>query len=640
MSPRRKSRFWRICRISFRRFRITVWLVVLALLASLVYLNQIGLPGFVKTRLLENLRARGLDLEFSRLRLRWYDGIVAENVRFGRANQKLSPQLRLAELQVQLNPKALAKFQLQIDSLVLRQGRLVWPIPETNRLSRKLIIDDIQTDLRLLANDQWALDHFTASFAGAKIGLTGTVTNASVVRDWKFLQAKKPAPPGTWEHRLRELAETIARIHFAAPPELKLDVRGDARDLQSFRVRLDLNAPGANTPWGTVNHGKFAARLFAASSNAPPRAEITLAAASAQTPWAAMTNLQFSLHLSTVDGQSGLVKADLLLSTGQVETQHGHAGKSQFAGQWTHTLTNSMPLTGSGEWVGEQVETQWGSVGKLQLRAHAASLAGAGPATPHAEFMAQDPSASLAWWTNLQPFLLDWHCHVTDLASPKLEAEEIDFGGNWCAPELTLANLHAKLYQGEVDLSAALNVSTRVLDARAVSGVDPHKLSPLLTEGARRWLENYSWDKPPELSGSASVVLPAWTNRAPDWRGEVQPTLRLDGRCKISHGGAYREVPFQSAESHFTYSNMVWRLPDLTATRPEGRVQASHVSDDRTKEFYWRLDSTIDPMVLRPLFETNQLRGLDLIRNRRSSRARFGGVGTTPNAPRSKAAWR
>ncbi len=42
-----KSRFWRKCRVYFRRARITVWLVALAILGALIYLNLIGLPGFV-----------------------------------------------------------------------------------------------------------------------------------------------------------------------------------------------------------------------------------------------------------------------------------------------------------------------------------------------------------------------------------------------------------------------------------------------------------------------------------------------------------------------------------------------------------------------------------------------------------------
>ena len=107
-ATRRKRGFWRTCRVYFRRFRITVWLLILALLGALLYLTQIGLPDFAKQPLLDNLRARGLDLQFSRLRLSWHHGIVAENVRFGRADEPLSPELTVAQVQVRLNHRALA----------------------------------------------------------------------------------------------------------------------------------------------------------------------------------------------------------------------------------------------------------------------------------------------------------------------------------------------------------------------------------------------------------------------------------------------------------------------------------------------------------------------------------------------------
>src|SRR5215470_6319056 len=96
--PKRpKSRFWRLCRIYFRRFRITIWFLVLAVLGVLVYVNQIGLPGLVQRPLLETLRNHGIELQYSRLRLRWYQGIVAENVRFGRPDQPRGPRLTVDE---------------------------------------------------------------------------------------------------------------------------------------------------------------------------------------------------------------------------------------------------------------------------------------------------------------------------------------------------------------------------------------------------------------------------------------------------------------------------------------------------------------------------------------------------------------
>src|SRR5579859_4142563 len=103
MGAHHKSRIWRLCRLYFRSFRILVWLLILAALGALVYINQIGLPDLVKTPLLERLRSRGLDLQFSRLRLSWNQGIIAENVHFGPADQQISPHLNVAEVQVRLN---------------------------------------------------------------------------------------------------------------------------------------------------------------------------------------------------------------------------------------------------------------------------------------------------------------------------------------------------------------------------------------------------------------------------------------------------------------------------------------------------------------------------------------------------------
>ena len=185
------------------------WLLILVLIGAAVYVNQVGLPNFVKRPLLEKLRAQGLDLQFSRLRWRWDQGIVADHVRFGRADDPLSPQLTLAEIKVSLNHRALTRLKLQVDALMLHRGRLIVPVAATNGPPRQILVENIQTDLRLLPDDQWELDHFTAGFAGAKIQLSGNVTNASAVRDWRFFSTQQPVPAEALQNRLRQLADTL-----------------------------------------------------------------------------------------------------------------------------------------------------------------------------------------------------------------------------------------------------------------------------------------------------------------------------------------------------------------------------------------------------------------------------------------------
>src|SRR5665213_3035314 len=153
--------FWRKCRLCFRWFRISVLLLVLAAVFSFVWFNRIGLPDFLKTRLVEALHSRGIKLEFSRMRLKVVRGIVVENVRIGDARKTGSPALTLAEMELHLNYRALLHRQFEVDDLILHQGDLLWPVSPTNVLT----LYDIQANLRFQTNNTWSLDNFTAGFA-------------------------------------------------------------------------------------------------------------------------------------------------------------------------------------------------------------------------------------------------------------------------------------------------------------------------------------------------------------------------------------------------------------------------------------------------------------------------------------------
>jgi hypothetical protein len=142
------------------------------------------------------------------------------------------------------------------------------------------------------------------------------------------------------------------------------------------------------------------------------------------------------------------------------------------------------------------------------------------------------------------------------------------------------------------------------------SDFDVQKIAPLLDQGSRRWLAKYSWAQAPHLRGGGTVTLPAWTNAAPDWRGEVLPSLRLAGEFAVTNG-TYLGVAADWAHAHFMYTNWVWHLPDLEAGRSDGRLRLVHVADDSTHEYYFRIHSTIDPGALRPLLGTNAQPGFD-----------------------------
>jgi hypothetical protein len=597
MATQAQSR-WRRFRVIFRRCRITALLAVLALTAALLYLNRVGLPDFIKNPLLAKLHDRGLDLHFTRLRWRPVQGIVAENVFFGRTNDAASPQFTLKEVQVRLDYPALLRRQFQVDSLALRQGRLAWPVISSNEPPRELTVENIQTDLQFLTNDVWQLDNLQAQFAGARIQLTGTLTNASAAREWKWFRERRPAAPGTLQNRLRRLADTLQQIHFATQPELKLDVSGDARNVENTAIRIFVQAPGADTPWGTANGVRCAVVLSPPRSNQLSRAEINFRAADATTRWAAVTNVALDLNLFSTEQDTNLIHADLELTAGTVQSHSNRSERVRFSAQWLHSLTNALPLSGRGELQGEHTATPWGAAQQLHLTAALLPFTNPPPA-----------DASWAWWTNLAPYPLQLECRASGLHLPNLDLDEVLCSAQWRAPDLTLEKLSATLYGGQLGASAKLNVATRETTFHVTSDFDGQKIAPLLTPYAREWLANYSWKNPPQVQAEGAMILPAsvWTNRHPDWRGELRPTLRLNGHFHVADG-AFRGIHALTADSHFAYSNLCWTLPDLVAVRPEGQVTLFHQSNERTKDFYFRLHSTIDPGALRPLLGTNEQR--------------------------------
>ena len=275
-----RSGFWRQCRVIFRWLRRGALLAVLGALVAVFWFNQVGLPGFLKTRLVAACRDRGVNLEFTRLRLRLDSGIVGENVRLAPAQNSGSPSLTLAEIKLQLNFHALLRRRLQVDGLGLRQGRLSWPVSPTHALQ----LENIRTELRFQTNDTWTLDSFQADFAGGRLALSGEIAHASELSDWALFQGDPAAGQRAW---LQDFSEVLAQVSLEGAPQLSLTVNGDARDPHSFLLQLKATAPAVHTPWFRARDVQIIARLTA-PAGAPDRPDPA---------WGVWTNLQ-PYHLS------------------------------------------------------------------------------------------------------------------------------------------------------------------------------------------------------------------------------------------------------------------------------------------------------------------------------------------------------
>ena len=481
-----KPGFWRKCRIAFRCARFTVWAAVLLLLAAFGWFNVIGLPDFLKTRLVAALHERGVQLEFSRMRLRFIHGLICDNVRVGAAQPAGGPVLTAREVQLRLDFWALLHWRLQVDGLVLHQGDFQLPLSPTNSLA----LTNLQTDLRFAADDTWTLDQFRADFAGANLLLGGEIAHAPEFRNWKIFAGRKTGDYGAVQSSLKNFSDTLEKIHFEGHPQLNAKLNGDARDIHSITFAVSARAPGVQTPW-------FSAR-----------------------------DLQFAAHLSA-------------------------------------------------------------------------------PADAPAQI---DPAWS--FWTNLQPFRLDWTARGTHLRSAKLDAAAVACDGHWSAPELALTHLSARLGGGAMNAAAKLNVATRALTFTNSSSFDLHAVAEFLTGKTRERLAEISWRQPPWLRASGALILPAWNQTADDWRDDIEPSVRLRGELAFTNALVDNLAHLDSAQTAFSYSNLVWRLQDLELTQGRTSLKLSGEEDEATKNFRCVLGGKLDAESVRPFLTTsNAVRG-------------------------------
>jgi hypothetical protein len=609
MARLNQRNFWRRLRRVVRWCRIAGWLAVLALVALFIYLNTVGLPGFLRTLLLEELRRRGVPLTCSRLYWNWYRGVVAEDVTFGAREDPRAPRASAQQAAIRPSLRALLRGAVEVRSVLVRGGEFQLRLPGTNAPPVQFSLSAIQCELRLLPGDEWQLDRFQASYGDAALHLTGTISNASAFQTWaaptlppgqKF-DTNKPAGAELAE-QLRNFTETYRKIQFAGQPDLTLMLRGDARDWRQFTGLLTVRAPGADTPWGSITNFQLVARLRPAlQPHTLPFGKLTLEAKAARTRWARTEDLRLELNCPATEGPADCIQTEVVLSAGRTVTEWARAAGATGSFRLLHSLTNPVPLQASGEIALSRPSSRWGRAESAQLRG---------------EFRLANPAVrtdeSWAWWAKLAPYHFAWQADFTAPSGQGLVARRLSCGGSWRAPELLVTNLHANLYGGAVTADASLNVADRATSLRWRSDFDLFALAPVLPEFVLAWRERLAYSQPPGLRLEASARLPAWTNAGPAYLQELLPSLAANGDFQIGPA-TFQGVAVTAAKGAAVYASQRLQRATLHVARPEGSAEVTQTTDAGSGQIQVRVQSGLDPKLAQPFVDAGTRQVLDLL---------------------------
>lgn len=628
--------------------------------STFLYLTLIGVPQFVKDQLQHELQARGVQLDLGRVRLRGARTLQIDDVSLGQRTAANSPRLLIKRAELQLDTGALLRFSLSPELLKIRQGEITWPTSPpllTAQSTNWLAIDQITTELRFLARDHWHLEKFQGRLQNLQVEISGRITNAAALRQAK--PARPESGPTDWVQRLQPIMDQLHRLQFQAPAHLSLHLEGDGRRPNSFRVHFSSEISSADTPWVKLEKLKVAAIISPAHTNhlnaqirlsclraTSKHSSVKRAQLQGRLTWSTLSNelqsaqanlsaaqlgsadatveshaVELNLVTENQPGQTNTpLRSQFTAKTSQTRLGRAQTGPLHLEAAVSHSARSVRPLDGTFTTSVLSLATPHGSCreAKIAGRVHSRPTPAQDPASSSSSSSTASPlganPAMDSWgpWRLLAPFALESEWRLSGFDSPTISVDQVAMNSEWTPPKLNISQFNARLYEGQFNADAQLDVSTRELRSRAQFNFDAHRIAPLLTTNAQRWLRQFTWVTPPEVRAQARLRLPAWTNQTPNWRAEVLPTIELAGEFSGKHG-AFRDVPVTAARSTFSMTNQFWRLPDLTVIRPEGAATLDYRWWMPTRDYYWKIKSSIDLTALRPVLDPPEQKVLDEI---------------------------
>jgi hypothetical protein len=601
---KRKSRFWRRCRIAFRRFRLTIWFITLLLLGGLIYLNLIGLPSFIERPLLVRLQERGMDVRFKDLRLHWVRGFVAEQVQFGASasiTNPAVPRFTAREVEVNFLWRGIFSGKLPLDYVTVRGGELQWTLLDSTAPAAPLTVDQIVTRVRVRPGDLILLDELQGRFAGVNFRMSAAVTNASALREWTAAGGPRPEfDPEQWSRRLRGWSDVLAQISFATPPDLRLDISGDARDPLSFQAWLMLRAAQADTAWGKAQEIGFKTQIVPAGTNPVPSLDVSLTATRIETRWASTGNLNLKWRLKSQPDHPERIESHLALLADAVDTPWTAVTGFQLKAGGVFDLNRQSAEQGRLECFADTVAAPFARVTTVNLTADWQHLTNA---------LAADPT--LGAWTNWWPYRINLALGTGPIRSAALVADRFECAAEWAAPNLVVHRWDAGLYRGTLTATGQLDVVTRATQLAGAASFDLNRIAPLLGPAAEKWLSQLTWDNPPRLEADAAFTLPAWTHRSVDWKSEMQSSLKLAVAVAATNA-TFRGVSAKALVVRLGGTNQDWHVPEFHWHRNDGDVRVALRANTATRDFHVKFASTMAVRAFAPLLGPEVQRGLDL----------------------------
>jgi hypothetical protein len=641
MAEPAQRRWWLRFRKIFRWCRISVLLVICLFCFGLLWLNYVGLPAFAREKIVVELRRNNVDLDFKRLRLRGFVHIIADKVRLKTIRDPLSPRFSADRAEFHLDGKKLVRLDFQLEKILFQKGSLILPLATNSE--QGLVIENVQAAVSFPVPDHISIDELQGQSLGMRFAVGGYIFNASEFTKPK--PAQKPPIQFDWRPRLAEVITELSKIDFPEAPELQLQFSVDGKAEHPMLASADLQIKSASAEQTRFQNGTIHFELnpseFTNTVNLSARAELFKARSEFAKADHALLLWGMDLPIETngvfrtkasFEAESLMVhttstpyaRLDLILE------QSGTNLLSELKAETTKT-TNFFAAFDNANvrvlWTNGPV-AQWlsgmrtGETNALEASAGAWDVSVNHPSVANARSEEVQISGSLLFDPTkenghfnpqmaLRSLTSSWKAEATNLFIKNVEAGKLRAEGSWEFPKVRVGSLKTDLYEGHARASVELNIETLLLDIAANGDFDYHKISPLLDPPVARWLDQFGWDQPPKVQGTISFILPRGAKSWSDWEEGVMGSLEIAG--DFAGAASVQGILLDWAQSHFHFTNYIWKLPDLELRRSDGSAKLEYEGNIQTLDYHWLLDSHLHPGPIKSLFDAEQREMLDMM---------------------------
>ncbi|MDQ6765101.1 MAG: hypothetical protein M3Z22_03240, partial [Verrucomicrobiota bacterium] len=232
-------------------------LATLALLGwSSWYLANKGFSRAWRTKVVEELRKRGIEASVRRLTLDPFRGLVAQDLRIYDFKNGDKPIAAISEVALDINYAALLHSQPFLNAIDVRNAELTFPIASGDQSAPRAQLKQFRAHVNF-PPEQIIISQAEGIFCGIRVSATGQLIKRTDYKPSRVVSDEE------WRQRmelLQRLAAEIGRFTFAGgPPALQVKFGGDLAQIGKAHVTATLSGE-------RIQRGRYEMKAFSAAA--------------------------------------------------------------------------------------------------------------------------------------------------------------------------------------------------------------------------------------------------------------------------------------------------------------------------------------------------------------------------------------